>query len=138
MSRILHVARVSSHDLVRNWHWSLELRPEPGSTDTETVYYHAMNGGWGFEVRTRRSTIYSQAHNAEPGYIIGTIETSNVELARRTMRSHPCSTEQGWDCQDWVRSCVYKLYRSGLIDEEAYSGFYSWNENIVRSYSAVQ
>lgn len=138
MSRILYVARVSSHDLVQNWHWSLELRPGPGSTETGTVYYDATNDGWGFKVRIRRSTIFSQAHNAEPGHFIGTIEADNVDTARRTMRTHPCGTERDWNCQDWVRSCVCELYQTGLIDKEAYHGFYHWNNDIVRGYSVVQ
>lgn len=135
MSRTLTVARVgTTTQHPRGWHWSLKLGPAPNSVDV--VYYHAVNGStWtGFQVRERRSTTNSSSMNVQAGYTIGTIEEGNVAAAQTFMLQHPCSTAANWNCQDWVRSCINELHEESIIDDNAYNGFWNWNNRIVGAY----
>lgn len=53
--------------------------------------------------------------------IVDEIVENAAESALKTLRACPVSTDDAWNCQNWVRECVEQLYESGDMLEESYN-----------------
>lgn len=141
MSRKLSVVRLRTVSHEQGWHWSLRLDAAAPATDVH-FFDASMGFGWdGFKQRERHYPTIADAREQMPivdESPIGEIGEDAAESALKTLRTCPVSTDDAWNCQNWVRECVEQLYASGVILEESYNAFCAWDERILAGYDATR